>query len=331
MSWIKVTDQKSGKVIRDTRNEREDMFNLPTTKTAPNGAAKFTGAQIELIKNTIAKGATNDELQLFLYRCEHMGLDPLKPGEIHFVKYGNSPGTVVVGIEGFRKKAEATGKRSGITRGVTKDAQGNITHGWCEVYRSDWNQPAREEVSFSEYNTGNGSWKKMPETMIKKVAEAAALRMAFPDVLGGLYVHEEMDQAESGQASYARPVAPTTPPETMKYPPPVSYKPDIDLSSGTALIGSPVGSPPPPAWENPGQYVINFGKYKGKKIEEVPGHELTGYMGWCIDTANKKNQPLSRDAMSLKVNLDAFYGTPEDAAQANFDVPDFDSKETLPI
>ena len=46
-----------------------------------------------------------------------------------------------------------------------------------------------------EYNTGKAMWAKMPETMIKKVAEAAALRMAFPDELGGLYAQEEMDQA----------------------------------------------------------------------------------------------------------------------------------------
>jgi hypothetical protein len=37
----------------------------------------------------------------------------------------------------------------------------------------------------------------MKETMIKKVAEAAALRMAFPDDLGGTYINEEMAQADA--------------------------------------------------------------------------------------------------------------------------------------
>ena len=37
----------------------------------------------------------------------------------------------------------------------------------------------------------------MPETMIQKVAEVHALRMAFPDELGGLYSDGEMDQASS--------------------------------------------------------------------------------------------------------------------------------------
>lgn len=164
-----------------------------------NQIVNLTPDQLKLITNTIAKNATPDELQLFLYRCKNMGLDPLKPGQIHFVKYGaGSPGTIVVGIEGFRSIAGRTGKLSGIARGAIKDDQGKLIGGWAEVSRKDWEKPAREEVPLSEYNTGRGPWQKMPETMIKKVAEAAALRMAFPDDLGGVYESSEMDQADKG-------------------------------------------------------------------------------------------------------------------------------------
>ena len=156
----------------------------------------YTPEQMKLITDVVAKGATPDELQLFLYRCRNLGLDPLKSGQIYFVKYGSSPGTIVVGIDGFRSKASRTGKLAGIKRGVTRNDKGAVTGAWAEVFRSDWREPAREEVSLAEYNTGRAMWAKMPETMIKKVAEAAALRMAFPDDLGGTYVTEEMDQAE---------------------------------------------------------------------------------------------------------------------------------------
>ena len=161
----------------------------------------MTKDQLELIKSTVAKNATTDELNLFLYRCKHMGLDPLKPGQIHFVKYGSGAGTIVVGIDGFRSKAAATGKHSGTKRGVIRDDAGRCVGAWAEVYRSDWQHPAREEVSLFEYNKGGGNWAKMPETMIKKVAEVAALRMAFPDDLGGLYSTDEMDQAAAPSAS----------------------------------------------------------------------------------------------------------------------------------
>lgn len=167
--------------------------NLITLEKSP-----WNPEQIKLIKDVVAKNASDDELKLFLYRCKNLGLDPLKPGQIYFIKYGNSPGTIVVGIEGFRSRAATTGKLTGIKRGILRDESGKCTGAWAEVFRSDWKEPAHEEVSLSEYNTGKNNWAKMPETMIKKVAEAAALRMAFPDELGGVYTNEEMDQASRG-------------------------------------------------------------------------------------------------------------------------------------
>jgi len=189
------------------------MSNSVTTINKGNNEVdQWSPDQLQLIKDTVAKNATNDELKLFLYRCRIMGLDPLKPGQIHFVKYGNSPGTIIVGIEGFRAKAAKTGKISGISRGVIRDDKGKCIGAWAEVHRSDWQHPAREEVSLAEYSTGKSAWAKMPETMIKKVAEAAALRMAFPDDLGGVYTREEMDQAEAAAPvvgnNYVRPEAP---------------------------------------------------------------------------------------------------------------------------
>ncbi len=171
------------------------MSNLVPVNQDQPLAQQFTPEQMQLITSTVAKGASPQELQLFLYRCKLMGLNPLKPGQIHFVRYGSSPGTIVVGIEGFRSIAGRTGKLSGIERGVNKDADGKVIEGWAKVYRSDWQHPACETVPMAEYNTGKAMWAKMPETMIKKVAECAALRMAFPDDLGGVYESAELDQA----------------------------------------------------------------------------------------------------------------------------------------
>ncbi len=212
---------------------RPNQTAAPVVQDDPN---QWTPAQMKLITDVVAKNASPDELKLFLYRCKSMGLDPLKPGMVHFIKYkAESPGVIVVGIEGFRSIAGRTGKVSGVERGVHRDESGKVVAGWCKVYRSDWTHPAHEEVPFNEYykstRSGDGPWDKMPATMIKKVAEAAALRMAFPDDLGGVYSQEEMDQANR----------------------------------------NPIGGDQPDATDGMPQteYRVNFGQFRTKSIEEL--------------------------------------------------------------
>ncbi len=172
--------------------------------------SNLTREQVDLVKHTVAVGATDNELKLFLYQAAKRGLDPLTR-QIHFIKRKRynpdtekyeEVGTIQTGIDGFRVIAGRTGKLSGIRRGSIYNDKGELTGAWAEVYRSDWQHPAREEVSFKEYCQTNkdgkprGLWSSMPETMIKKVAESAALRMAFPEDLSGIYTHDEMSQAD---------------------------------------------------------------------------------------------------------------------------------------
>jgi phage recombination protein Bet len=175
------------------------MSNLVAIRKPNDLAAEYgwTEAQANAIVTTIARGATPEELQIFLYRCKNLELDPFKPGQIFFIKYGNNPGATVVGIEGFRAKASRTGKLAGVSREVIKDEKGVLIGARCTVHRHDWKHPTVEEVSLSEYDTGRGVWKEKPEAMIKKVAEATALRVTFPDDLGGIYTDGELDKSHS--------------------------------------------------------------------------------------------------------------------------------------
>lgn len=226
----------------------------------------WTPEQMKLITDVVARGATKDELQLFLYRCLNLGLDPLKPGQIYFIKYGNSPGTIVVGIEGFRARAAKTGKLSGIKRGAIRDTAGLLVGAFAEVYRTDWKECAREEVPLSEYNTGKGNWAKMPETMIKKVAEAAALRMAFPDDLGGVYTKEEMDQAERQPGHI--------------------YADQPNEDGGDGIVGDQ-------------SYRIDFGKFAKRSLEDVGPKDLASYILYLEGSVEKTGKALSPKALDF--------------------------------
>jgi len=97
------------------------------------------------------------------------------------------------------------------------------------VVRQDWTEPLWAVAKFASYaqRTKGGAlsrmWAQMPELMIAKVAEALALRRAFPAELSGLYTSDEMAQADSPAvtthapaptAAADDPEAPTPPPES---------------------------------------------------------------------------------------------------------------------
>ncbi len=162
--------------------------------------------QVELIRKTVAKGATDDELKLFLYQAKRTGLDPLAR-QIYFVKRITSTGphvTIQTSIDGFRIIAERSGLYAGQDEPVFEEKDGKPMKCTVRVYKFGKNGErylASVGIAYwDEYKPPMGQdfmWQKMPHTMLAKVAESLALRKAFPQDLSGIYTSDEMEQSDS--------------------------------------------------------------------------------------------------------------------------------------
>jgi len=100
------------------------------------------------------------------------------------------------------------------------DDEGNqikLVGGWCKVYYKTRAIPEHQRLKLATYNKNFGVWRSDPAGMICKCAEAAALRSAFPTVLGGLFLREEFRSQGDESVQISGPEFPTQLP-TAKAP-----------------------------------------------------------------------------------------------------------------
>lgn len=195
---------------------------IESKEVAPQDVfGKLNKSQITLIKNTVAKGASDDELRLFLQVCKGANLNPFLK-QVFLVprwdaKEGKEIRAIQVSIDGFRAIAEESGAYAGNEDAVftgddtitltEKDGKTKKTikvplEAKVTVYKIvDGGRYAFSATArWSEYYPGakmGFQWHIRPYLMLGKCAEALALRKAFPKLLSGMYAQEELERGQT--------------------------------------------------------------------------------------------------------------------------------------
>ncbi|UGS27609.1 phage recombination protein Bet [Microbacterium resistens] len=200
--------------------ERPKPIALPTTAdpsqwSDDEKALLDAAGLVKRPKNGPPEPAPRSTVVAFLAHCQRTGLDPIAK-QIYAIERGGK-WTITVSIDGFRLVAQRSGQYAGQTP-VEWTGDGKT---WVDVWldqkppaaarvgvrRRGFEEPLFAVARWSSYavmvpkwenrqRVGeelSPMWQRMPDLMLGKVAEALALRRAFPMELSGLYTEEELD------------------------------------------------------------------------------------------------------------------------------------------
>lgn len=193
------------------------MQDVVVKQNTKQDVSHFTEKQMEILRNSICKGVSQEEFEVFIMACVKTKLDPFMK-QIYAVprKCKKSDGswgtsmTIQTGIDGYRLIAERTGCYAPGPESTYVIEDGKLVSATAYIKKmtSDgtWHTVSAS-AHMDEYmqtftdRSGEkkpmGMWGTMPRTMLAKCAESIALRKAFPAEMSGIYTKEEMSQAES--------------------------------------------------------------------------------------------------------------------------------------
>lgn len=144
------------------------------------------------------------EMDVFMAAAHRYGLNPLAnqiyPQVRKDRKTQERTMVIATGIDGYRTLADRTGTYAGNDDPVFDEAVKKPGMATVTVYKvvGGVRCPFTATARWEQYVPQEGldfMWRKMPHLMLGKVAEALALRKAFPAAIAGIYTDAEMEQA----------------------------------------------------------------------------------------------------------------------------------------
>jgi phage recombination protein Bet len=199
----------------------------------PYGSQDKVKMTVAIIQNLIAvktksgKTCSDRDAIRFMAMAQAKRMNPFE-GDCFLIGYDGRDGVpqfaLVTAHQTYLKRAELHPEFDGMKSGVivheedangvmaTKELEGDfhednqkVVGGWATVFFKNRKQPMHKRLKLSRFNKGFGVWNDDPAGMICKCAEADALRSAFPTMLGGLYLREEIE-FEPKPAQFSKPL-----------------------------------------------------------------------------------------------------------------------------
>lgn len=156
-------------------------------------ATTFKGFNVDLMRQAIFEGVIRGwTFKHFLQK------------DVYAIKYGQGY-NLVTSIDLARKisaQGGVIGKTAPTYTYSDQNGKQKVESCAITVYTKDGHASGfTAEVYYDEYSTGQNLWLSKPRTMLAKVAEMHALRMACPEALAKVYTQEEFDK-ERGATGY---------------------------------------------------------------------------------------------------------------------------------
>lgn len=188
---------------------------MSTSLAISSEQSYWSEKQIAALRQIGLSNANPADLAVFFHQAQKTGLDPFAR-QIYMIERGGRFG-IQTSIDGLRIVAQRSGEYAGQAGPYWCGNDGTWTDVWLEntppvaskvgVFRKGFTEPLWAVAKWDSYAQNSPIWRKMPDLMLAKCAEALALRKAFPNDLSGIYTDDEMSQADSTPVNEDKPKA----------------------------------------------------------------------------------------------------------------------------